>query len=89
MDNELDEIVSNCNKLLPEDESTNDVPTDDDDDGIEDEEVEDEEEEEEEDEEQQSDVVVSVAKYSVAVTHLALAFLNFPLGSRARCAVAS
>ena len=34
MDNELDEIVSNCNKLLPEDESTNDVPTDDDDGGI-------------------------------------------------------
>ena len=82
---ELDEIASNCNKLLlEEDGSTNDAPTDDDDDDDEEE----EEQEEEEDEEQEDNVVVSVAKYSVAVTHLALTFLNFPRGSRARCAVA-
>ena len=69
----MDEKGSNCNELLLEDERGNDVePTNNDDD----------------DDEQQGNVVVSVSKYSVAVTHLALAFLNFPRGSRARCAVA-
>ena len=72
------------------DESGNNVPTEDDDDDDDDDddekgiEEEDEEEEDEDDEEQQGDAIVSVAKNSVAVTHLALAFLNFPLGSRAR-----